>query len=554
LIVLLVLGLIVIVVRQRVKHLLELERIKLHFFTNISHELRTPLTLILGPVEKLLIEEEQNPRQHSYLRTIQTNTSRLLYLIDQLLDFRRVEQGRLQPETRSVDLVGLIKNVMETFDFVVKEKKQSLVFKTPFESCRLVLDEEGFYKIIDNLIHNAIKYTPPEGSIEISLESSSGEVAREKIRSLCLQVQDTGMGVSEALIGNIFEPFYQGSPEAGKMKQGVGIGLALVKELVDAIEGTIEVESPVPGQSNGSRFTVDFPVLSPEILFKAEMEFTPVVQSLLDNSELAAEAEEETIRRAHIHLVEDNLDVLQFLRSELSEVFEVTVSKDGLAAEAFVLEHVPDLVITDVMMPKHDGFGLCKHLKTNPVTSHIPIIMLTAFKTQHHEEEGLSLGADDYIAKPVSIRLLKLKVSNLLAQQERLRERIRLEYGLMPSRKSTIRAVDKQFLDNAEAIATRFLGDEFFGVEQFAQEMGMSRSNFYKKFRDLTGMSPASYVKVKRLNESVRRIESGDGNITEIAFDVGFSDVSYFSRCFREHFGCPPSKYTSREAQESSKR
>ena len=553
LIVLLIFGLITMVVRQWLKHLLELERIKLHFFTNISHELRTPLTLILGPVEKMLVENEEDSKRQSYLRTIQTNTSRLLYLIDQLLDFRRVEKQKYRPDLHLVDLVGLITNVMGTFDFMVKEKKQRLTFTTPFESCRFSLDEDSYYKIIDNLVHNAIKYTPPGGRIDVRLSPLAKQNGAHGQR-LCLEVEDTGAGVSEALIENMFEPFYQGSQEPGKMKEGVGMGLALVKELVELVKGTIDVESPVNGQEGGTLFKLTFPVSESGLIFKSDQDAVSMVEDrkTVQKEEIEEENEEEenVIRRPHLHLVEDNTDVLRFMRSELSEIYEVSTSVDGLEAEDFVLKEIPDLVITDVMMPKQDGFGLCKHLKTNPATSHIPIIMLTAFKTAHHEEEGLSYGADDYISKPVSIRLLKLKIANLLAQQERLRERIRLEYGLLPNSSSELRAVDKQFLDNAEEITSRYLGDEFFGVEQFAKEMGMSRSNFYKKFRDLTGMSPASYVKVKRLNESARRIEVKDGNITEIAFDVGFSDVSYFSRCFKEHFGCPPSKYHAQKAEE----
>lgn len=551
-IVILIIGLVALVIRERVSHLLELERIKLHFLTNISHELRTPLTLILGPVEKLLMEKNEADHQSGFLRTIQTNTSRLLYLIDQLLDFRRVEQGRFLAEPRPVDLVALIKNVMETFDFVVKEKKQSLTFSTSFDSCIAALDEDGYYKIIDNLIHNAIKYTPPGGRIEISLTPVYQTVVdRDRIERLGLRVQDNGQGISTELISNIFEPFYQGSQAPGKMKQGVGIGLALVKELVDQIRGTIQVTSPVPGQDKGSRFVVEFPVDSPEIIFKSDRLAEPGGGVDSDQAEPDSEEDEVTIRRPQIHLVEDHLVVLQFLRSELSDDYDVTASQDGLAAEAHVLENVPDLVITDVRMPGQDGFQLCQRLKSNPATSHVPVIMLTAFKTPHHEAEGLSTGADDYIAKPVSIRLLKLKINNLLTQQRRLRERIRLEYGLMPAPAPEIRTVDKEFLDQAEAVANASLGDEFFGVEQFARELRMSRSNFYKKFRDLTGMSPANYVKVKRLNESARRIKAGEGNITEIAFDVGFSDVSYFSRCFKEHFGCPPSKYTAQNKAES---
>lgn len=549
LIILLIFGLIVVVAKQRVKHLLELERIKLHFFTNISHELRTPLTLILGPVEKLLQEDKDAASKHNYLRTIQTNTSRLLYLIDQLLDFRRVEQRKYQPDLHPVDLASLIRNIMESFDFMVKEKKQSLTFITPFDTCRYSLDEDSYYKIIDNLIHNAIKYTPPGGSIEIKLSvvPKQGSDLTQRLR---LEIKDTGTGISKELIENIFEPFYQGSQKAGKMKQGVGMGLALVNELVDLVKGTIEVESPVRGQGSGTRFVVTLPVAEPELIFKSDQELVALVEERPEDLAEPSEEEENVIRRAHIHLAEDNLDVLNFMHSELANDYEVSVSKDGLAAETFILESIPDLVITDVMMPEQDGFDLCKHLKINPATSHIPVIMLTAFKTKHHEEEGLSLGADDYLAKPVSIRLLKLKITNLLAQQERLRERIRLEYGLLPVASTEIRAVDKEFLDNAEEITNRYLGDEFFGVEQFAEEMGMSRSSFYKKFRDLTGMSPASYVKVRRLNESARRIEVKDGNITEIAFDVGFSDVSYFSRCFKEHFGCPPSKYRAQKVEQ----
>ena len=537
------------VVRQRYRHLLELERIKLHFFTNISHELRTPLSLILGPVEKLLTSKKTDSENHSYLRTIQTNTSRLLYLIDQLLDFRRVEQGRLVSEPQEIDLVVLTRNVIETYDFVVTEKNQKLTFSTPFKNCTLVLDSDIYYKVLDNLIHNAIKYTQPGGTIQVSLNYPTGINDPAMVDHLVLCVEDNGQGLSKELVDKVFEPFHRGSQEPGKMKEGVGIGLALVKELVDFVHGKISVVSPVPLKQAGSRFTVEFPVKD----LKVEMEGDPITQPQPDRVDPSTDPDDEDTmavrKRTHIHLVEDNPDVLDFLRTELSESYEVTVSEDGLAAEEFILENVPDLVITDVMMPKQDGFELCKHLKTNPVTSHVPVIMLTAFKTPHHEEEGLSLGADDYIAKPVSMRLLNLKIGNLLAQQERLREKIRLDYGLLPASESKIRAVDKAFLDNAEAVAVRCLGDEFFGVEQFAQEMGMGRSSFYKKFRDLTGLSPAAYVKVKRLTESARRIEEGEGNITEIAFDVGFSDVSYFSRCFREHFGCPPSKYLSQQAQ-----
>ena len=549
LIVLLILGLIVLVVRQRISHLLEMERIKLHFFTNISHELRTPLSLILGPVEKLLIEKKENPDRSSYLRTIQTNTSRLLYLIDQLLDYRRVDQGRLVYEPQQLDLVALVRNVLDSYNFVVKEKHQALSFTTPFQSCKIEMDGDIFYKILDNLIHNAIKYTQPNGSINLSIDLPDGISNPAEADHLTLVVEDNGQGISRELLGNIFEPFYQGSQKAGKMKQGVGIGLALVRELVDVIKGDISVESPVPGKVSGSRFTIEMPVSSMEVVWgdgAVKQEAQP--ETLGMDAEADEDAQPGT-KRTHIHLVEDNLDVLQFLRSELAEDFEVSVSENGLDAEEFVLENLPDLVITDVMMPKQDGFDLCKHLKSNPVSSHIPVIMLTAFKTQHHEEEGLGLGADDYIAKPVSMRVLKLKVANLIAQRDRLRQQIRIEYGLLPS-KTEIRVVDKLFLDKAERIAQEFLGDEFFDVEQFAREIGMSRSNFYKKFRDLTGMSPASFMKVKRLTESARRILEKSGNITEIALDVGFSDVSYFSRCFKEHYGCPPSKYVGQVENE----
>ncbi len=559
LVILTVLGLTIYIFTQRIRHILELERVKLHFFTNLSHELRTPLTLVKGPVEKLLDDSKLNTEQRSLMRSAQTNTSRLLNLIDQLLEFRRVEGGHLVSSPSQMDVVSVVRNVMESFEFVVREKRQRMFLRSPFHSCSYSLDEDLYFKILNNLIYNATKYSGEQGTIEISLDLEEIMDTRGNPGSnLVIKVSDDGRGIEPRLLPHVFEPFYRGSEKSGFMKQGIGIGLALVKEHVLFLKGTIDVESPRPNHTNGTAFTVVLPIGSPDVV-KANQPLMQELMSPMEGEVITLPLEEEkdenleTDSRPHIHLVEDNLDVQQFLQWELSHEFRVTVSMDGVSAESTIREQVPDLVITDVMLPEMSGFDLCLSLKEDPVSSHIPVIILTAFKTQFHEQRGLEMGADDFISKPVSIKVLKLKIGNLLQARERLREGFRKEFGLIQPT-SKVAEPERDFLERVDYIATEHISDEYFGVDQFADEMGMSRSSFYKKFKDLTGMSPAAFMKVKRMNEAARLILEGYGNITEIAFEVGFSEVSYFSRCFKEHFDCSPSRYkkeVGKHAEES---
>ncbi len=545
-------GLLVYIFSERMRHVLEMERLKLRFFTNLSHELRTPLTLIQGPLEKLLRGARGLPgEERSLLRTAQVNTTRLLNLIDQLLEFRRVEGGQLSARPRAMELVGLVRNVMASFEFVARDKRQRVYLRAPFHSCAYLLDEDLYFKILNNLIFNATKFSGQGGTIEISLnlEKSTPETGGSR-HELIIVVSDDGRGIDPELLPHIFQPFYQSGQKPGSMNEGFGIGLALVKEHVRFLGGSIRVASPRPGHATGTAFTVRLPVENPRVVQADE----PLVLELLEsspdegevwNGPVMEEAEAEgggEDSRPHLHLVEDNLDVRDFLRCELSRTFRVTVSTDGTEAEATIRQLVPDLVITDVMLPGSSGFDLCKNLKEDPVCSHIPVIMLTAFKTLFHEQKGLEMGADDFIAKPVSLRVLHLKIANLMAARERMRQSLRKEFGLVaPSER--LPASERAFLEQVNAIAREHLSDEFFGVEQFAEEMGMSRSNFYKKFKDLTGMSPAAFLKIKRLNEAARLILQGYGNITQVALEVGFSEISYFSRCFKEHFQCSPSQY-----------
>lgn len=536
----LLLAMAVLIVRQRIRHLIEIEQLKMRFFTNISHELKTPLSLILGPVERLQSEISDGHHQH-YLSLIKSNSQRLLLLVNQLLDFRKFQLSKLDYKPVEGDLIPFAQRCLSVFDGWLKEKDQDLSFETGINPFIFAFDQEMFHKIIDNLVNNAIKYTPPGGHIRLRIDKVDDHTGTP--RGL-IEVEDTGPSIPAAEQQAIFEPFFRGTTH-GKVEDGSGIGLALVKELVNSIGGDIEVISPVntKGQEPaGTCFRVRFP------LHNSVSQTEPSVTSKQDSDESNSETSDKPIQTQSsiILLIEDNIDLRQFISGELSGLFQVETAENAETGLTKARALIPDIIISDVVMPGHSGFDACLELKKNPHTSHIPVILLTALRSEEHKLKAFHCGADDFITKPVSPELLRLKVNNLLTTQLRTRERVHKQF-VETTRISGLSEPDQAFLDKVNALTEEHLSNEQFDVNMLAEQMGFSRSTFYRKFKTLTDLNPAAFIRTKRLRLAARWLAEGQKTVSEIAFDVGFSDAGYFSRVFKDEYNCVPSAFAEKK-------
>lgn len=518
-------GLVTIVIRQRIRHVLEIERVKLRFFTNISHEIKTPLSLILGPVEELQ-QHVQDPQQRQYLSLIKVNSERLLVLVNQLLDFRKLQLGKLASHPERSDFLSFIRQCTGDFESSAKEHGVTLSVESPLPALVFRFDAELFHKVVTNLVSNAVKYSPVNGVIRVHVARQAGGGNQG-----LLEVIDQGPGIPLEEQQRIFELFYRSPNQPGR-PEGSGVGLALVKELMEAIGGRIEVESPVE-DGHGSCFRAVFPLVGEE-----PPPETTVVEPAADATEENPPAEKELVL-----VIEDTPALRQFLTDALSGRFRVHSAADVTAGLEQARTLIPDLIVSDVMLGDGDGFAVCQKLKQDPHTSHIPVILLTVLRSDEHRQKAFESGADDFITKPVSTRLLQLKIQNLLATQRRNRERIQKQF-CDDHRISGLADADQAFIDQVNAIIDERMGDEQFEVNALARKLGFSRSAFYRKFTGLTDVSPAAFIRTRRLRRAAEWLAAGTKNVTEAAFAAGFSDSGYFSRVFKEEFKCLPSTFT----------
>jgi signal transduction histidine kinase/CheY-like chemotaxis protein/AraC-like DNA-binding protein len=529
---------------QNVK-LAQLNQLRTRLFANLSHEFRTPLTLILGPLKSLLdgrfgvLSREAREQGDLMLR----NTQRLLRLINQILDLTRLQAGSVTVHRQPVELVGFVRSVTQAFTPLAERSRIALVFRSGLPSLTLRADPEQIEKVLLNLLSNAVKFTGNGGIIDVSL-GQDGTAAS-------IVVRDSGVGIAEADLPHIFDRFYQADSANTRRYEGTGIGLALVKELVELHGGEIGVTS-TPGQ--GTTFTVRLPLNvagSDEVAVATSA--TPSAQlselyvlettspgNLSRDGSGGMTEEESAVDRTTVLLVDDNPDVRAYVRSVLAPQFHILEAADGKAGLALAREALPDLIVADVMMPELDGLGLGRELKSDSMTDAIPVILLTARAESADQVAGLEAGADAYLVKPFDPAVLTACVANLLNQRRRLRERFRLGEAVRPaSAPKASSGLDLRLRPLVEA----HLVDPKFGPEVLAEVASLSYHQLYRSLRDELGTTPSRYIRTVRAECAATLLKQGAGSVTEIAYAVGFESLSYFRRAFRERFEATPSDF-----------
>lgn len=534
--------------RMRAKNLHELDMLKLRLFTNISHEIRTPLTLILGPLEKLISGKVSEEEIKQHLEIVYRNTKNLDRLINQLLDFRKLEAGNLKLEITQDDMVTLISETVKSFEDFAREKQVTLRFSTLKKKLVAMYDPGKVETILNNLLSNALKYTDPGGSVTVHLSlvfaSDNEEISDEPDRQFIeITVKDTGKGIAESNIDKIFTRFFRGDIQ--HESSGTGIGLSLVKELVKLHGGNVYVVSK-PGK--GSKFTVRLPYVASSVSDgRSDAEGTMREEKMIPGNLIC---DDDSIERGDARImliVEDNPDVRYFIRSHFDSVYRIYEARNGQEGWEIALKVIPDVIISDILMPDVDGYEFCRKIKKDERTSHIPLLLLTALHSREHEIEGLSCGADDFITKPFDISVLQTKVENMLSLRKSLREKFTRELILEPSAVS-VTSPDERFLMKAMEVVERNISNPDFDIESFASESGVSRMQLYRKFNALTDMTVKEFVRSIRLKRAAQLLNDKKMSVSEIAFAVGFRDLSHFRKCFSREFGMSATEYMNRNS------
>ena len=570
----------------RLKHEVSVEQqisdIKLRFFTNISHELRTPLTLIAGPVEQVLKNDKLPADAREQLVVVERNTNRMLRLVNQILDFRKIQNKKMKMQVQQLNVVAFVRKIMDNFESVAEEHNIDFLFQTEKEALNLWVDADKFEKIVFNLLSNAFKYTPNGKMITVFIREDEGTVS--------VGVQDQGIGIAENKRKSLFVRFENLVDKNIFNQASSGIGLSLVKELVEMHKATISVDSRL---GEGSCFKVDF--LKDKEHYNSSVEFiledsvAPLsMERIVDiaNSSLQTEAAiadapdlevsavkeeaEESSSKELMLLVEDNQELRSFLRSIFASTYRVVEASEGMEGWSKALKYLPDIIISDVMMPEKDGIEMTRELRADMTTSHIPIILLTAKTTIESKLEGLEYGADDYITKPFSATYLQARVENLLMQRKKLQNFYRdslthvtvsetpvaqgetlaghasaepvssaAEEPAMPEMSPN----DRKFMDKLVDLMEQNMDNGELVVDDLVRELAVSRSVFFKKLKTLTGLAPIEFIKEMRIKRAAQLIETGEFNMTQISYMVGINDPRYFSKCFKAQVGMTPTEY-----------
>ncbi len=526
----------------------ELDHLKSGFFANISHEFRTPLTLIMGQIESVK-STLRNHESDSKLSMALRNAKQLLNLINQLLDLSKLEARKMQLSASTGDMLPLLKSLTYSFESLADQKKIDLQFECESDHIYAHFDQEKIERIMYNLLSNAVKFTPEGGRISVLLAVNSElKSVDDQLtdHSLQITVRDSGMGIPQDRLPHIFDRFYQVDASQVREHEGTGIGLALVKELVELHRGKISVESAV---GFGATFTVQLPVINEQLPIegslpeRGEHAFSPVDDVVVNAIEQpAAKSQEPTTDGDFILIVEDNPDVRAFVRQNLQDDYRLIEAENGEEGFTKAHEYMPDLIISDVMMPKVDGYELARRLRADEATNHIPIIMLTAKAAEEEKIEGLESGVDAYLLKPFSTKELQVRVRKLIERQKQLATRL-AEATPQNVRKEEVSPAVREFLERLNEIVEEHLADEDFQVDQLCRKIGLSRRQLQRKLKSVLDCSPAVYMRRARLERAKELLLTSRHTVSEVSFMVGYGDVSAFARAFREAYQKPPSEF-----------
>lgn len=519
------------------KQLEEATHAKLVFFTNVSHDFRTPLTLVADPVEQLLEDKTLTPRQQSLLKVVHKNVHILLRLVNQILDFRKYENDKLELVRANMNLRVQLQEWSHSFQTLALKKHIHFVLEVNDDRADylMAVDAEKMERVYFNLLSNAFKFTPENGTITVTLSTLTKEEGGRYAR---LVVADTGSGISVQHIRHIFDRFYQ----IDVNHAGSGIGLALAKAFVELHGGEITVDSV---EGKGTVFTVDIPMTvveepSADLVQEPRITQQTVVEELED---METEEQIPDENKECILIIDDNADVRDYVKSLLKEEYTVIEAPDGRAGLKKAMKYVPDAIICDVMMPVMDGLECCRKLKTELQTSHIPVMLLTACSLDEQRIQGFECGADSYISKPFNSKLLLVRLRNLMDNHKRLKQFFGDKTTLS---KEPVSDVDKGFVDRFRELIEENLADSELSVEDLGSKMGLSRVQLYRKIKALTNYSPNELVRIARLKKAASLLASSEKTISEITYEVGFTSPSYFTKCYKEYFGESPTDFLKR--------
>lgn len=530
-------------------------QLKYKLFTTISHEFRTPLTLIIGSIDKIseASQKEDKTATQQYLQTLKRNSQLLLRLFNQVINYQEIEAKSMNLNTSKANMVKFIENICAAFDSLAKHYHIGLIYEPKIDSLDVWFDADKIENIIYTLISNSLNYTPEGGAIKIS-------VYLEKIKIpefYCITIENTGLGIPEDEVDKIFEPFYQPKIPQIRKYENTGIGLSLVKSMVQIHFGEINVKSSVKESADTANsfntcYVIKLPLNNPNlksedcIIRENETSYSSATLNDLSHTKkqnllLSPESSTEKPKQ-EILIVEDNEELLQFVFDSLEDNYSVLTATNGADGFEIAVRHIPDLIISDIMMPLMNGMELCQKLKKDLRTSHIPVVLLTARTSEEHKIEGYECGADDYISKPFTMSLLNVRIRNLIETRRALRKSFGKEISIQPTNK-LITSVDANFLEKVIAIIEENIEDSNFDVETLSKEVGISSRHLLNKIQNLTNSTPVELIRTIRLKRAEQLLLLKKSTIAEIAYEVGFSDPNYFSKCFAKMYGKTPKEY-----------
>ncbi len=525
-----------------------LDQLKTRFFANISHEFRTPLTLILGQIESVLssgIETKEKGKLHIADR----NARRLLTLINQLLDISKIEAGSMELKAEQHNLVSFLKSLFYSFESLAETKKIQLKFESDYQNIPVIFEPDKMEKVFYNLVSNAFKFTPEGGEIKVNADIPTPGLVE-------IRIKDNGTGIPADRLTKIFDRFYQVDNSSTREHEGTGIGLALAKELIELHKGKISVTS---SEGKGTEFTIQLHLVylkhQKENLAEADLEKITFNDMLYDtketlkydNSLVSEQIDTYNKKNEILLIVEDNVDVRNYIREQTEADYIIIEASNGEEGINKAREFIPDLIITDIMMPKLDGHKFSRVIRKDEKTSHIPVIMLTAKAGLDDKIEGLETGVDDYLTKPFSAKELKIRVKNLIIKRSELRKKFSRATIIKPSEVSAVDA-DRQFLQKTIKSIEAHFEDEQFSVERLSEEISMSVSQLNRKLKALIDQPAGQLIRSLRLQRAADLLSQNAGSVAEVCYKVGFGDQSYFSRAFKKQFGCSPSEYKKAES------